>query len=414
MIKHFVWALLLVSCVVVSATAFGQSCVRDIGMPITTGSSMGFVASGFPSAVGDVTGGAVGLWQGSCGGVTNAYAAPSLLTGWPAERTVTVQYVDNSPWADTCGYSDPSFNLIEIYGATYNFEHDRVVSCGTPDILMQTLAHEIGHLLGLDDVSPLTCPSYIMAGLRGYFNPAGDLVSYGTRSIQQDECREVDYMNITPYETGSTGASCDDSCPVACDYYQCPLSWPTGWSPILVDMAANGYSLTGLNDTVRFDLDANGHPDHVTWTRAGSEDAFLCLDRNGNGVIDNGAELFGNHTPLLLSPGGVAANGFIALAEFDKKALGGNEDGRITAADRIYRDLRVWVDRNHDGVSQSSELRSLSEAGILELDLGYVRTGRVDEYGNQFRFKSRARILRPRESEPRWVDAYDVFLQRAQ
>ena len=68
--------------------------------------------------------------------------------------------------------------------------------------------------------------------------------------------------------------------------------------PIIVDTANDGYHLTSVEDGVRFDLDADGTPELVAWTRPGSDDAFLAIDRNGNGRIDDGTELFGNHTPV--------------------------------------------------------------------------------------------------------------------
>ncbi|GBC77380.1 hypothetical protein HRbin08_00857 [bacterium HR08] len=95
-------------------------------------------------------------------------------------------------------------------------------------------------------------------------------------------------------------------------------------SPILLDVAGDGFHLAGLSEPALFDFDANGTPLVMGWTRAGEDDAFLVLDRDGDGEITTGRELFGNATPL--SSGAIAKHGFMALAEGDQ-----NGDGWIDA-----------------------------------------------------------------------------------
>ena len=165
-------------------------------------------------------------------------------------------------------------------------------------------------------------------------------------------------------------------------------------SPIIIDLAGDGLKLTDPEAGVSFDLLADGRPVHTAWTQPGSEDAFLALDRNHNGIIDDGAELFGNVTPQPVSAKKAskknAPNGFLALSVFDDPANGGNADGMITEDDAIYRSLLLWVDANHDGVSQPEELRSLADSGVRAISLHYVVGKKVDEFGNVYRFRSHA------------------------
>jgi hypothetical protein len=114
---------------------------------------------------------------------------------------------------------------------------------------------------------------------------------------------------------------------------------------------------------VRFDLAGNGTTYQVAWPTAVSGNAWLALDRNGNGLIDSGKELFGNFTQPPPNPG--EGNGFLALAEYDKPENGGDGDGFITSNDSIFSSLRLWQDANHNGVSESNELLTLQSQGII-------------------------------------------------
>ena len=175
-------------------------------------------------------------------------------------------------------------------------------------------------------------------------------------------------------------------------------------SPILIDVNGDGFALTDAAGGVDFDPAATGTKERLSWTALGSDDAWLVLDRNGNGTIDSAFELFGNYTDQDLT---VGKNGFAALAMFDKLNGGGNADGKITRQDVIFGSLRLWQDTNHNGISEPEELHTLPELGINQIDLDYKTSKRTDEFGNRFKYRSKVNAT-GQGSSGRW--AWDVFL----
>lgn len=335
------------------------------------------------------------------------------LNGSPFNQTATIfsntQFVQN---ADTYIWI-PDFNRV---------------GPGRETIFLKVMLHEIGHTMGLSDAdNPQVSQSSVMNNRDpvdkndlAEFNPTSVKIICDVGTINTNpqcapfppgcpaEDEIICYARGVPYvwhestcacvfEPGSTGEGCVEN------FANCANS------PILIDIAGNKFNLTNAQNGVLFDLNNDGNREQLSWTSANSDDAFLALDRNRNGVIDNGTELFGNFTPQNPSIPAQERNGFYALAEFDNRNNGGNGDTKISKQDQVFTDLRLWQDLNHNGLSEPNEIRTLDELDVRAIDLDFKAAKRKDIYGNLFKY--RAKVWDSKNgSVGRW--AWDVFFTR--
>ena len=310
-----------------------------------------------------------------CG--TYGTGIPTITANQSGDLNISVRFDPGKAPPDVkCGSGDRAAKTITIYKTS-----GEGIDC--QPTWSETVAHELGHFLGLNESS---CTGYIM-GPNTY--------TQGSRSVKSSECAKADAQWKTsgdPYKSPPPPSTQLPTCDVIDGQSTC--------SPIVINFESGPLRLTGSSDGVRFDLNADGKQERIGWTQADADAAFLAFDWNFNGRIDDGSELFG--TSSFMPSGGRPDNGFEALRVLDE-----NGDGVIDRSDPMTQELLLWTDRNHDGISQPDELRTFTSSSVLAIELGYHFTGRRDRYGNTFRYQSQMHVQGEHADVVRSI--YDIY-----
>jgi len=274
--------------------------------------------------------------------------------------------------------------------------------------------------------TPITATSVTVGGVSSclscYCSPVTVSVSYPPVSFSFSPKADLWADQQTYNNTCDPQILCvPQSCPLRYQWNQqtCQCEY-VGGSPILIDTRNAGFHLSNPDDCVMFDLKGDGAKQCYSWPEAGSGNGWLALDRNHNGKIDDGKELFGNYTPQTIPINKRShkemtglLNGYRALREFKQQQNGGhlNEDGSIDLViderDAVYKDLLVWIDDNRDGISQPNELHHLDELGIRSLSLAFKASRKEDKWGNTFRLTA---PMTMNDGKPYDNRTYDVWL----
>ncbi|MGQ9916120.1 MAG: hypothetical protein ACUVS7_01755 [Bryobacteraceae bacterium] len=296
------------------------------------------------------------------GALTNTLAWRASSTG--AASCPLFFREDGLYWQFSLTYTHDSVDRSSGAGCWYGFGpgffNETIKDCGTGDVLCKEVwITEYGPFLAIPP------PGFYLAGETVHFGttscwPAAAEATV-TSCTQCPGSPQFACSQGSPKCTPSGWNGCTNggtACPLPPPNWNCGAGFtmvcgPSGWScqcvgstcgvncPLIVDLANEGFHLTGWQDGVDFPFTPSEIV-RIGWTDPAYHNGLLVLDRNGNGRIDDGTELFGNVTP---QPPSREPNGFAALAVFDKKENGGNENDFIDPGDEVFSRLLIWIDK---------------------------------------------------------------------
>jgi hypothetical protein len=360
----------------------GAQCSQGQGYARTSAATIGVLKGDGWTSTAPPIASAINIWSSGCAGMMGR-DFPTLRNNVSGQINITVDRISGrNPEGDAgCARFNHRLDaqLRLIGGAIEIFDQD---SAGNdclwvmpPATLDNLIGHELGHVLGLANS---TCANHIMGANWSTSNPASDECAWVDDAWQTTIEQQQDACDATcSTQCAGTPPACPAGGGGSCGVEGCP---PGAYDdPLILDLDGDGIRTTSVADGVAFDVSGDGVPDRTAWTAAAADDAFLYVDENENDLVDSAAELFGDAT--VLSDGTRARNGYEALAARDEPRYGGNDDGTLTKDDKIWRKLRLWIDRNHDGMVTRDESYTLHAFDIVEIELSYVVMTSADDFG---------------------------------
>ncbi len=305
----------------------------------------------------------------------------------------------------TSTYCNKSYSTTGSTTCSGSPQH--VEGCGTWNPATQSGS---GPGLNVNSTGTCACPPEI-SGASSRLDQGTDhydfVVSYRNAVYNSGTCSYQYYEGISHVDKAAT---CNSSfcCGNTANCESCGNRWDSAtcecrFSPLMLDTSGAGLSLSSASQGVVFDLSPGPPIERVAWPTQPDAVAFIVVDLNGNGAVDDGRELIGSASAQAAAG---ERNGFNALTLYDT-----NGDGVVSANDASFELLQLWFDTNRDGRTQPGELFSLSAGGVVGLSLRYQEIERRDESGNIIAYRSRSFVRGPEGSAVRAVWLYDAFLR---